>query len=60
MPRPKIDEKKKNLNVYVEPSKLETLGARTTALEARKFAIFLNDRPDNLRKWTEFINQNFK
>jgi hypothetical protein len=60
MPRKKIEEKKKNLNVYVELSKLQTVGARETAKEARKFAIFLNDRPENLQKWTVFLNSNFK
>ena len=50
MARPIVEEKKKNLNVYIELSKVALLGQRTTAKHCRDFAEFINN-PENLEKW---------
>ena len=50
MARPIVEEKKRNLNVYIEPTKVNFLGQRTTAKHCRDFAEFIN-KPENLEKW---------
>jgi len=56
MPRPIVEEKKKNLNVYIEPTKVNFLGQRTTAKHCRDFAEFIN-KPENLKKWNMLKSQ---
>ena len=40
--RPFVEEKAKNINVYVQPSKVAKLGARKTALLLKQIAEMVN------------------